>query len=350
MKKVVILLFLIPKILIFCSVLSAAPSKKDYAYKLSIAAIFKNESFYLKEWIEYHRIAGVEHFWLYNNSSTDNGLEILAPYVKQGIVDVVDWPTRDKVGNWSIEKSLKNKISNRLMFAITQREAYHNALKRSAGITKWLAVIDLDEFLVPLQEATVTETLEKHFTRASAVYVNWLTFGTSNITLKDQESILFNLVQCSPIKSSINKLGKSIVRTDHAVFKNTLLPFIDVHYFVMDKKNQHYYNGDGDLMAADPIFEDTFDKKNHREYSKGYFAKFIRINHYKMGDEKYFCERRIGKQQENSSQSQENLLADYHLFNREKDFSIISYIENKHTEKYKALWNNGFFSRVYVGN
>ena len=42
-------------------------------YKLSICAIFKNEANYLKEWIEYHRMVGVEHFYLYNSPPGKTG-------------------------------------------------------------------------------------------------------------------------------------------------------------------------------------------------------------------------------------------------------------------------------------
>ena len=41
--------------------------KYNKKYKISICGIFKNESCFLKEWIEYHEILGVEHFYLYNN-------------------------------------------------------------------------------------------------------------------------------------------------------------------------------------------------------------------------------------------------------------------------------------------
>jgi hypothetical protein len=39
---------------------------------LSICAIFKDEAPYLQEWIEFHRLLGVEKFYLYNNNSRDN--------------------------------------------------------------------------------------------------------------------------------------------------------------------------------------------------------------------------------------------------------------------------------------
>ncbi len=62
-----------------------------YDYELGAACIFKDCASLLKEWIEYHRMVGVEHFWLYNNSSTDNYAEILKPYIKEGIIELFDW-------------------------------------------------------------------------------------------------------------------------------------------------------------------------------------------------------------------------------------------------------------------
>ena len=51
---------------------------------LSVCAIYKNEARYLAEWLEFHLLAGVEHFFLYNNNSTDDHREVLAPYLRAG--------------------------------------------------------------------------------------------------------------------------------------------------------------------------------------------------------------------------------------------------------------------------
>ena len=61
-------------------------------YGLVICAIFKNEVPYMREWIEYHLHVGVEHFYLYNNNSTDGYLDVLQPYVEKGVVTLTEWP------------------------------------------------------------------------------------------------------------------------------------------------------------------------------------------------------------------------------------------------------------------
>jgi GT2 family glycosyltransferase len=46
----------------------------------------------LREWIEFHRLQGVERFYLYDNGSTDDTEEVVRPYVEEGIAELVPWP------------------------------------------------------------------------------------------------------------------------------------------------------------------------------------------------------------------------------------------------------------------
>lgn len=49
-------------------------------YYLSVGAIFKNEAHILEEWIQHYLAEGVDHFYLIDNGSTDNFMEILNRY------------------------------------------------------------------------------------------------------------------------------------------------------------------------------------------------------------------------------------------------------------------------------
>src|ERR1700674_1155687 len=61
-------------------------------YCLSACAIFRNEAPYLEEWLVFHLGVGVEHFYLYENRSTDDFRGVLAPFLERRIVSLVDWP------------------------------------------------------------------------------------------------------------------------------------------------------------------------------------------------------------------------------------------------------------------
>ena len=100
-------------------------------YKVSICAIFKDEADYLKEWIEFHRIVGIEHFYLYNNNSVDNYDQVLKPYIDQGIVSLKNWPKPQ-----------------------SQMEAYQDFMDDNSLETEWVGFIDLDEYVVPNESNT----------------------------------------------------------------------------------------------------------------------------------------------------------------------------------------------------
>ena len=49
-------------------------------YNFCIYAIFKNESHILEEWLLHYIYHGVEHFYLINDNSNDNFIEIINKY------------------------------------------------------------------------------------------------------------------------------------------------------------------------------------------------------------------------------------------------------------------------------
>ena len=50
--------------------------KNLFLYDLAVVAIMKNEAPYVKEWLDYHLLAGVDHFFIYDNETPDNLKEV----------------------------------------------------------------------------------------------------------------------------------------------------------------------------------------------------------------------------------------------------------------------------------
>lgn len=277
-------------------------------YKLAVASIFRNEEPYLKEWIEYHRMVGVDHFWLYNDSSQDNWEEVLQPYVEQGLVEIINWP-----------------VPSSKHFIQYQCNAYKDALKKATGVTTWLALIDLDEFLLPAEESTVTECLTKHFLHAAAIYINWFHFGTSEVYLSKGENYLSRLTQCAKKYHPTNNTGKSIVRPECI----QLDKFWNPHHFVL-KPSSYYYNGDAERLSFEGL-DLKLDGKVHNT--------FIRLNHYTMRDESFFHNVKLARA--GGIGIDESLVWEhYHAFNQEHDEAIINFIEQKHPYMYEKFWKH----------
>ena len=127
------------------------PPKK---YFFSVCALFKNEARYLKEWLEYHLLIGVDHFYLYDLGSNDHYMKVLRPYFEKKLVTLVHW--QDYCGEENEEKTYIWALG-------TQIPAYENAAKfRAAKETTWLAFLDIDEFLVASKVHTFKEILAQY--------------------------------------------------------------------------------------------------------------------------------------------------------------------------------------------
>lgn len=126
-------------------------SEINKKYYISACATFKNKASVLKEWIEYHKNLGVEHFYLYNLASTDAFEQILMPFINEGSVTLVNWP--------EICTNRKNTYEYTLF---TKVPAYENAINFiSKSETEWMILSDVDEYLV-CSNRVLKELLDIH--------------------------------------------------------------------------------------------------------------------------------------------------------------------------------------------
>lgn len=136
-------------------------SNKPKSYNVSLCAIFKNEAPYLREWIEYHMIVGVDHFYLYNNNSNDDYMSVLKPYIEKNKVTLIDFP-----------------------YQHAQMKAYGDCILKFKSKSKWLGFLDIDEFVVPVKDNNIY-TFLKRFANRPAVKIYWKVFGTSGKVSRD---------------------------------------------------------------------------------------------------------------------------------------------------------------------
>ncbi len=85
-------------------------------------------------------------------------------YIDEGIVELFDWPS-PREEDWTPY----------------QEKAYNDCIKISAEKTRWLALIDIDEFIVPVQKSNVKDFLKEFddIPSVGGVKINWQMFGTS---------------------------------------------------------------------------------------------------------------------------------------------------------------------------
>ncbi len=171
-----------------------------YKYELAVCAIFQNEADYLKEWIEFHKLLGVEHFYLFENRSNDQYASVLAPYINRGEVTLWRWP------------------HNHQEYA--QITAYDHCVKCTSGQAKWVAFIDIDEFLFTVEDNDLRTFLVnyEHDQQVGGLCVNWQMYGTSyQPCIPPGELLIDTLTYKAEANYHKNHHIKTIIRPDRTI-------------------------------------------------------------------------------------------------------------------------------------
>jgi len=169
---------------------------------LSIATIIRNEASHVVEWLEFHRMMGVEHVYLYDNGSTDNLSTVISPFVQDNFVTVTPWPFP-----WVNKGGPQG-----------QHLAFAHALSTFGGGWRWMAMIDVDEFLFPVSDDSLVKTLLA-YEDLPALAIPWTMYGSSGHQVRPSGLVIENYVERSPKldkpKSIVNPARVSSIRSAH---------------------------------------------------------------------------------------------------------------------------------------
>ncbi|MGH3427460.1 MAG: glycosyltransferase family 92 protein [Mycobacteriales bacterium] len=208
---------------------------------LAVCAIFRDEARYLAEWVTFHRVQGVERFYLYDNLSSDDWRSELAPEIASGVVEVTEWPHEPG-----------------------QQRAYDDCIERHRGDVRWIAAIDIDEFLFSPTGLPLPAVLRRFDTHPGVV-VNRLFFGTNGHRRPPDGLVTENYPMRARDDHPSNALVKSIV------YPRMTLSALSAHYFRL-RGNPVAEDGSPALfITREPA---TFD--------------LLRINHYYAKSEQEF--------------------------------------------------------------
>jgi hypothetical protein len=238
---------------------------------LAICAIYRDEAPYLREWVAFHRLVGVDRFLLYNNRSVDSHEDALAPFLEDGTVLVHDWPIYP-----------------------AQIQAYDHCLKAHRDDARWIAFIDLDEFLFSPTGRPVSEILPK-YERWPGVGVNWAVFGPSGHRTQPPGLVTERYTRRTA-NVGINRHIKSIV--DPTRVRGFSMP----HFFM-------YTDG----LAVDenerPITGPPFSLTENVSFAK------LRVNHYATKSEEEY-RRKLARGPADSTIPKSELLTEANISRR----------------------------------
>jgi len=271
--------------------ISSVIYSKELNYDLAVCAIFQDDSRYIPEWIEFHESRGVQHFYLYNNLSSDNYMQHLSHYVNDGLVTLIEWPYH------SVDSVSWNTV---------QCNAYMDCINKTKTTCKWVAFLDTDEFLFSPKVQNLREMLW-YFRNYSGVCVNWIMYGTSLVEkIGPDERMTDKLLFREKIKYDQERAIKSIVQPRYVT------GCINPHFFLYIP-SRHAVN----------------EKKERVDmYSTPYISvNLFRINHYWQRDLEFFWNVKVKRQKKWWVYSDEKINELLNAYNNEYD-DILSHYKN----------------------
>lgn len=263
-------------------------------YKISIGMVVKNEGPYLLEWLAWHKLMGVDHFFIADNGSTDGSSEMLREFDSQGLITLIDFPSEDGVA--------------------PQLPAYKKILSKADGITEWIAFIDADEFFNIKDNVNLKEFISCVPEDIGAIAVNWAIYGSSGRNLPGDGLVNERFTSRAEKSFGVNSHYKSILK-----MKSLTSEIFNPHHFEL-KDSFSYVN-----TKFEPLI-------SHEKHGKGLSNTIVwenvRLNHYVVKSWCEFWVKKVARGRATTSLQRDANFFHGHNRNEEKDMIPSNVIED----------------------
>lgn len=157
------------------------PAPAPHREGLAIAAIVRDEARHVGEWAAFHAAAGVRRFIVYDNGSTDATLPILRETLAAEALTIIPWNQVFR------DARMGREIHNQAL-------AYAHAARNFGSDLRWMAFIDIDEFLVPRRARSLPEALAG-LGACRSIALPWHMFGRSGHVEPPEGGVVANYLR-----------------------------------------------------------------------------------------------------------------------------------------------------------
>lgn len=162
---------------------------------LTLGSCIKNEEAYMKDFVKYHKHVGVEKFVLFDREYT----KIHEMFKNDPDVEVVHFP--------DIPENV-------------HAVGWAKQIQHAKGKTKWLALIDADQVIVPAKTHDIKEVL-RGYEQWASLQCNWHTFGSSGHMKNTGEPLYERFLMRALPDAGINNHTQFICQPDRTLAQRT---------------------------------------------------------------------------------------------------------------------------------
>ena len=209
--------------------------RKGRYYNISVCtASDRFERGSMVEWLEYYKLLGVDHFFIYNTAVENQGhaYRVLEDYIKEGFVTIVGWPYQNCVkGMASGRYTSWHTPEKRMEFyppkAIAQSGALSSCMTRFKRFTQYMIHIDDDEFIA--FNSTIINNLnnstKKRSSRPLLDYTNRMFRENPKVAALSFLPVAKHYCPLSPNKTIFNENLKNMPRVGNWTTANKMVSF-----------------------------------------------------------------------------------------------------------------------------
>ena len=161
--------------------------------QIAMCTMVKNEAKYVREWVEFHSLLGVNRFIIFDNDSSDSLRAALNGSMMMAEVIIVRWPPSPSrswpPGNPHEERCqgyADGKYRDEWAYSYCQLAAFHECLRWESARSRWVAAVDVDEFFMPRYSQNGLRTLQdalKPYEHMHGISLSSFTYGTGHRAL-----------------------------------------------------------------------------------------------------------------------------------------------------------------------
>lgn len=195
----------------------------DRGDRIAVVAIMKNEEDYVAEWLEFYIMQGVSKFVIYDNGSTDGTVDVISSYARHVDCQVIPWSTF---------------ISREGTPFSLQALAYAHALVNFGHEVRWMAFLDVDEFLFATSGEPLAGAMAA-FSDLPSLSVPWTNFGPNGHATRPPGLVIESYTECAP--HPLQPSQRSLIR-----FKSIVDPSrvsgMGTHFFPLVQHGEMAFN------------------------------------------------------------------------------------------------------------
>lgn len=144
--------------------------------KVAISAIGKLENKYIREWVEYNKLIGIDKIFLYDNNDTwgEYFQDVIKDYIDSDFVSIIDYRGKK----------------------VVQCESYQKTLSYFYHDYDFICFIDCDEFITFTKVKNIKEYLSNGlFNNFDIIKLNFLAYGDNELLDNNSNSVLNTFIK-----------------------------------------------------------------------------------------------------------------------------------------------------------